>query len=149
MEELANNINVFVRLFSSINHLFCHVRWLERNLRNSSMSVLLIVGGIFLFAMFFMSNGNDSFLESFGLPPGSSQFLKTYGPLLIVISLIGLFLFRRFDSGPQGGNMETVFFGDPPTSHPEDERVETQQSSKLYHGTPVPPPNQFSRRSMV
>jgi hypothetical protein len=148
MEELANNINSFVRLFSSINYLFCHVRWLERNIRNSSLSVLLIVGGIIFFALYFMTDGNSSFLETLGFPAGSSLFFKTYGPLCIVLLLIALFLFKRFDSGSQGGNIDTVLFGDSP-AHPEDERVDTQHAPKLYHGTPVSPSNSFSRRSMV
>jgi purine-cytosine permease-like protein len=145
MENLTNNINVFVRLFASINHLFCHVRWLERNFRNSSLSVLLIVAGIILFAIYFMDDSSNPFLESLGFPPGFSSFLKTFGPFLIVVSIIGLFIYRRFHYGPQGGNMETILFGDPP--RPEDERVDPQSTEKLYHGTPVAP--HFVKRSMV
>ena len=152
MENFTNQLNVFVRLFASVNQLFCHVRWLERNLRNSSLSVLLIVAGIILFVLLMTTAATEEderssnlFLESLGFPPGSLSLVKVFGPILIVLAIVGLFLYRRARYGGQEGNMDTVLFGN--SSHSEDERVHPQSSEKLYHGTPVTP--HFVKRSMV
>lgn len=155
MENFTSQLNVFVRLFASVNQLFCHVRWLERNLRNSSLSVLLIVTGIILFVLLMTAAATGTteederksnlFLESLGFPPGSLSLVKVFGPILIVLAIIGLFLYRRARYGGQDGNMDTILFGN--SSHSEDERVDPQSTEKLYHGTPVTP--HFVKRSMV
>mmetsp|Transcript_3945 Transcript_3945/g.6175 ORF Transcript_3945/g.6175 Transcript_3945/m.6175 type:complete len:152 (+) Transcript_3945:64-519(+) len=145
MDALAGHINVFVRLFSSINRLFCHVRWLERNLRNTSMSTLIIVGGIIIFCIYLvgMENGGSSLYSSLGLPEGSEDTIRTIGPFLIVGILVGLFLARRFYAGPQGGSgFESVMFGgDRHDTYDPRQHVVEGQNVQIYRGVPSAPPH--------
>ena len=154
MEGLTSNINTFVRLFSSINNLFCHLRWLERNIRNSSFILLLIVGLILIFALFFM-NENQHFFDLLGFPSGTDKFIRLYGPFLIVLCIIGLFLYKRSISGSQPGNIDSVLYGNDdrndennyliPTPTPTTSNNENQ---KIYYGKPISS-SQMNRKVMV
>ena len=107
MNAVVNQMNTFLRVFSTINRLFCEVRWLERNLRNSNSTVMLIVGGIIIFSLIIASDSQGI------LPPGFSVVLKEWGPFVIVGLVLVLFVYRRFVSGPMdgSGNLNEVMFG--------------------------------------
>mmetsp|Transcript_23129 Transcript_23129/g.39136 ORF Transcript_23129/g.39136 Transcript_23129/m.39136 type:complete len:164 (+) Transcript_23129:174-665(+) len=111
MNAVVNQMNVFLRVFTTINRLFCEVRWLERNLRNSNSTVMFIVGGIIMFCLY--SASVDGSGQSV-LPPGMSQVIKDWGPFAIIAVVLGLFLYRRAANGPMdgSGNLNEVMFGD-------------------------------------
>jgi hypothetical protein len=97
VRAITENINVFVQFFQSINALFCHVRWLEANLRNAPTGLLFIVGAIGCIAVIMY------------LAPGSDAL----APIAIVI-VVGVLLWRRWRDGPmRGASFERVMFGDP------------------------------------
>lgn len=149
MENLISNINVFVRLFSSINNLFCNIRWLERNIRNSSFSVLLIVGGILIFAFYMLDESQNGFFDNIGFPPGTDQLIRNYGPFLIVLGIIGLFFYKRFHSGPQSGNIDSVLFGNDDNNNTNNvNNNNDNNNTKVYYGTPISS-SQMNRKVMV
>jgi hypothetical protein len=116
MDEFANHINTFVRVFASLNSLFCHVRWLEANLRNSSSLVLIVVGGIAGFSFFYLLLSKNPNLTGFQV---DSNLFQNFGLLLLVI-IICVFLYLRLSGGNIRGGAERVLFGDTgsePLSH--------------------------------
>lgn len=154
MENFISNLNVFVRLFQSINNLFCHVRWLERNVRNSSGMVLLIVGSIVFFA-FYLMDGNSTLFESLGFGVGIDNVIRSSGPFIIVLLIVGLFLYRRQTLGAQtnGNSFDSVLFGhydnDDNNNNNRNNNNNNNNDTKVYSGTPVSLSNQNNRKMMV
>lgn len=111
MDAVMNQMNVFLRIFSTVNRMFCEVRWLERNLRNSNPTVMVIVGGIMMFCLYTASIDGSG--EQSVLPPGFNQAMKEWGPFAIIILIGGLFLYRRHVNGEMegSGNLNEVMFG--------------------------------------
>lgn len=114
--EITRSINTFVNFFASINRLFCHLRWFERNIRNSSSQLLIIVGGIVLLCFFIFYSATDtgrSTLESFGFSKESADTVKVYAPMIFILGIIVLFLMKRWNEGPQQseGGFDEVMFG--------------------------------------
>lgn len=130
MNGVMNQMNQILRVFSTINRLFCEVRWLERNLRNSNSTVMIIVGGIIIFCLYTASV--DSSGGNF-LPPGVNKLLMDWGPFVIIALVAGLFLYRRSVSGPMGGSgsINEVMFGG--NNGNNDNGGEEEQSSRQQH----------------
>ena len=106
---LTQNINVFVRFFESINNSFCQIRWLERNIRNSSSGLLLTVGGILLISLYLI--GGTKLASILGIP-GLDYILTNYGPILIIVLIVCILFFRRVTQGAQsGGGFDNILFG--------------------------------------
>jgi hypothetical protein len=129
MNTAMNQMNVFLRVFSSINRLFCEVRWLERNLRNSNSTVMLIVGGIICFCLYVASTDTTSGHSV--LPPGLQQVLTDWGPVAIIALVVALFLYRRSVTGPMegSGNINEVMFGEASGGGgPDGERQRMEQA---------------------
>jgi hypothetical protein len=131
--ELSRQINVFVHFFSSINNLFCHVRWLERNIRNSSMSVMIIVGFIVSMCVLMLYSETESgqvLLKSIG----AAKILSML-PIVIVIAVILLFCKRRSEEGPmQGEGMDEVVFGG---NHSNRHNSNGIAPAKVAYGSPL------------
>ena len=121
MEALRNitqSINTFVRFFESINYLFCQIRWLEQNIANSSPRLLLFIGCILSICglVYYSTTMSDT-------DPSAAiiNFLINYGPILVVVLIIGYLIIKRFsresealdgDNPSTGtGSFESVFFG--------------------------------------
>jgi hypothetical protein len=114
VRAITENINVFVHFFQSINMLFCHVRWLEANLRNAPTGLLFIVGAIGCIAVLMY------------LAPGSDAL----APIAIVI-VVGVLLWRRWRDGPtRGATFERVMFGDPDERAAEEARAHEDSSAR-------------------
>jgi hypothetical protein len=98
LNEIAGNLNSFNHFFNSINQLFCQVRWLEANIRNSSPLLLGIVGVIILICLIvtFFHGESDSI-----------QFLV----IACVVSVVALFFYRRQALGPTATDFGSVMFG--------------------------------------
>lgn len=127
-----NQMNQILRVFSTINRLFCEVRWLERNLRNSNSTVMIIVGAIILFCLFTASTGTNG--GGF-LPPGIHNVLENWGPLAIIALVAGLFLYRRSLSGPMSGSggMNEVMFGGGDGGEQQQQSRQQAQSYPQHH----------------
>lgn len=173
MDALSSQINVFVRLFSSINHLFCHLRWLERNIRNSSTGLMIMAGAILLFCMYSIryminsvhyyyncvdsstDNSGSGLLTMLGFPAGSDAIFKEFAPFVIVAVIIGLFIYRRQTLGTQGGSggFNEVMFGGNGQENgrgragDEEEAIPlvNAQSYSVHRGVPVAPKAQFAK----
>lgn len=119
MDAVMGQMNVFLRAFSTINRLFCEVRWLERNLRNSNMTTMVIVGGILTFCLFSAITSSSKEDQLLPLPPGVASVLKNWGPMAIVALVVGLFMYRRRVWGAMEGhgNVGDVLFGSGPQHH--------------------------------
>jgi len=105
LNQMSSNMGTFVSFFSNINRLFCQVRWLERNLRNASVPLLLFCLGIMVYCAFLVSGGGGE-----EMPQGLSTFINDIVPILLVAGVIGLFMARRRMGGLAGG-FQDVFFG--------------------------------------
>lgn len=133
LRGLTDQINVFVRLFESINYLFCQIRWLEQNIQNSSKMLLLVVGVIgmicyFVYTSTLNNGGNDKFFEE------ASRVVVAYFPVMAVVLLVVYFLLRRFSGSEDGalgesGGFEGIFFGtrrSPDVSNNRDDDIESR-----------------------
>jgi hypothetical protein len=150
MDAIVNQMNVFLRVFTSINRLFCEVRWLERNLRNSNSTVMLIVGGIIIFCVYSASTAGDGSGQTI-LPPGLNQVLKEWGPFAIIALVLGLFLYRRSTSGPieGSGNLNEVMFGGDRSdsgggSREQHAEAQSWRSQSPLHAQSVSPSSHYS-----
>ena len=140
LNQLSGNINVFVNFFNSINRLFCQIRWLDRNLRNSSGPLLAVVGAIVLicYVVYASPEGGDMY----GIP----KLLVDHGPLVIVCVVIGVLLARRYrEGGSPDSNLNSVMFGNPsdnPLSIGSAESRSPAPSRDIEMGTKIdrPPP---------
>ena len=84
----------FYKLILTFTHLLYAIynRWLEQNIRNSNSVVFLIVGVIILFAVLYSID-----LSAFNLSPA----LLNTTPIIIVVFIIALFVWKRYTTGPQ------------------------------------------------
>jgi hypothetical protein len=133
LRGLTDQINVFVRLFESINYLFCQIRWLEQNIQNSSKMLLLVVGVIGMICYFVynstLNNGdNDAFFAE------ASRIVVSYFPIMAVVLLVAFFLVRRFSGTTDGalgesGGFDGVLFGtrrNPDSASNRDDDIESR-----------------------
>eukprot|EP01041_Mallomonas_annulata_P003919 gene3919-7814_t len=146
--EMTRHINTFVRFFESINGLFCHMRWLESNIRNSSSGLLLAVGGILLFCLYLF--GGSTVRDILGISI-QNDILIQYGPILIVLVVLGVLFMRRQSLGPQHGvGFDNIMFGRPReySDLEEDRRREdyndmnrkSTRNPNVHVGVPISPP---------
>ena len=118
LRQITSNINVFVNFFNSLNALFCQIRWLDRNIRNSSAPLLLVVGGIALFCYIL-----------YAYPSVAANF--TSAPLVIVAVVVVVIVIRRYQNGPNHDvDMQHVLFGNPADA-------QENQLSSVEQGRPV------------
>ena len=142
---LTRNISTFVRFFESINNLFCQIRWLESNFRNSSSGLLLVVGGILIFCVYLYAGPTGAISTFFGIP-GLDEWLVKYGPIVIIVVIIAAMLFRRFTMGPQNNvGFDSIVFGARRDAYPErDDQLESGRKivrgQTVYHGVPTAAP---------
>jgi hypothetical protein len=144
LRGLTEQINVFVRLFESINYLFCQIRWLEQNIQNSSKMLLLVVGVIGMICYFVYNStlnngGNDAFFAE------ASRIVVSYFPIMAVVLLVAYFLVRRISGTTDGalgesGGFDGVFFGtrrNPDSANNRDDDIESRvalnSNSKSNH----------------
>ncbi len=106
LNTLTNTINTFVRFFESINCLFWQIQWLEENITRSGHGTIIIVAIIIAFCVLFMYFGQNDW---------SNAVFGTDSPILliIVVGVIALFLWRRFQIRNRMGEMRD---GDTRTS---------------------------------
>lgn len=127
VQELSRTLATFVHLFAQINYLFCHLRWLERNIRNASSPLLLMVSLIAICAIFLLTYDNPQARElyhSFGLSDGTLNLLKGITPILLIGFIIGYFCYLRYSQGRTGRNngYDQVMFGDEESAREGEER---------------------------
>jgi uncharacterized membrane protein YfcA len=102
INEFSSHLNSFANLFGSINNLFCQVRWLETNLRNSSPLLLAIVGAIAVICLI-LTFSHDS--------GEAMQFII----VAFVVGLVALFFYRRHTLGPVESDFQSIMFGNNQT----------------------------------
>lgn len=127
LNSLTANINVFVRFFQSINHLFCQIRWLDSNIRNSSGSLLAAVGAIVFICYLVYTQPEERILK----------ILTDQGPLLIVCVVIAVLVYRRYHLGATGdSNVNSILFGNP-ESEPKERDVEIGRGARVVQAGSV------------
>lgn len=99
INEFSSHLNSFAYLFGSINNLFCQVRWLEANLRNSSPLLLAIVGGIAIICLL-LTLSHDS-------GGGVMQIII----IVFVVGLLAIFFYRRHTLGPVETDFQSILLG--------------------------------------
>lgn len=120
LNQLTGNINVFVNFFASLNRLFCQIRWLDRNLRNSSGPLMALVGVIVFVCYLVYAQPDGPF----------AKLLTDQGPLVIVCVVIGVLLTRRYqEGGNTDNNLNSVMFGNP-ANNPLSANDNSNQSSR-------------------
>jgi hypothetical protein len=149
LQQLSGNMNVFVNFFNSINRIFCQIRWLDRNLRNSSGPLLLIVGGIvFICYLVYASpeGGSD----------GIQKMLVDQGPLVVVCGVVLVLFYRRYtEGGNSDTNISSVMFGNPannprPGSENDPSSGDTRGGQgDIEMGTKVDHPNRYVQPAAV
>ena len=135
LNDLTRHINTFVNFFNAVNNLFCQIRWLDVNIRNSSNLLLVLVGIILVICIYLISfkEGIGPF-QSIGFPPIFDSLLSVVGPVIIVAVLLGILFYRRYALGPMQGGFENVLFG---TVHTE-ESLRVEDAREYRHATVTP-----------
>ena len=137
-------MGTFVRFFDNINRLFCQIRWLEQNLNNSSIQLLIFVGVIVFLCYFMFAAPNDSNNPFAAI----SKAINDYGPIVVVVALIAYFLARRFSGvadaeGTEAhGSFDSVLFGNPRSQR----RTNGAEGDNRGHYEMVPQPSDIESR---
>ena len=115
LEAMSRNMGTFVRFFDQINRLFCQIRWLEQNINNSSLQLLIFVGAIVCLCYFIFAAPTDSSNPFAAM----TKAINDYGPIVVVVALIAYFIARRMSGvadveGTEAhGSLDSVLFGNP------------------------------------
>ena len=113
LEAMSRNMGTFVRFFDNINRLFCQIRWLEQNINNSSLQLLIFVGAIIFLCYFIFAAPTDSSNPFAAI----TKAINDYGPIVVVVALIAYFIARRMSGvadaeGTEAhGSLDSVLFG--------------------------------------
>ena len=151
ISQLTHTLNVFVRFFESINMLFCQVRWLESNIRNTRSGTFCIVFSIigFCILMLLTTQGKEGiqFLTYLGLPPQFLPYFIKWGPIILIIAIIGLFLHRRASLGPQSeGGWDHILFGNRPRHGAGADDTNIEEGVPIYPTAPhIPNKDKYFR----
>ena len=162
IEAISRNMGTFVRLFDNLNRLFCQIRWLEQNINNSSIQLLIFVGVIVFLCYFMFAAPTDSSNPFAAI----TKAINDYGPIIVVVALIAYFMARRFSGAADAegteahGSLDSVLFGNARSNNRRDNRgnyemvpqptdIENRQHyGRMDNTIPIVPsaPPMFNRR---